>query len=80
MKMVILNNRSHGMVRQFQESYFDGRYQSTCWGYSAPEFVAVAAAYEIGAGREGGGGAESMRRSPRCGRPTAPICSRWRSI
>ena len=51
LKMVILNNRSHGMVRQFQESYFEGRYQSTCWGYSAPDFVAVAAAYGIDAGR-----------------------------
>jgi len=51
LKMVILNNRSHGMVRQFQESYFEGRYQSTCWGYSAPDFVAVAAAFGIGAGR-----------------------------
>jgi acetolactate synthase I/II/III large subunit len=46
-KMVVLDNDCHGMVRQFQESYFDGRYQSTLWGYSAPEFVAVAAAYEI---------------------------------
>jgi acetolactate synthase-1/2/3 large subunit len=46
-KMVILDNGCHGMVRQFQESYFDGRYQSTVWGYSAPEFVAVANAYGI---------------------------------
>jgi acetolactate synthase-1/2/3 large subunit len=46
-KMVVLDNDCHGMVRQFQESYFDSRYQSTLWGYSAPEFVAVAAAYEI---------------------------------
>jgi acetolactate synthase I/II/III large subunit len=46
-KMVVLDNNCHGMVRQFQESYFDRRYQSTLWGYSAPEFVAVAAAYEI---------------------------------
>jgi acetolactate synthase-1/2/3 large subunit len=51
LKIVILNNRSHGMVRQFQESYFEGRYQSTCWGYSAPDFVAVAAAFGISAGR-----------------------------
>ncbi len=51
LKIVILNNRSHGMVRQFQESYFEGRYQSTCWGYSAPDFVAVAAAFGLGAGR-----------------------------
>jgi acetolactate synthase I/II/III large subunit len=47
LKMAILNNGCHGMVRQFQESYFDGRYQSTVWGYSAPSFVAVANAYGI---------------------------------
>jgi acetolactate synthase I/II/III large subunit len=50
-KMVILDNDCHGMVRQFQESYFDGRYQSTLWGYSAPSFVAVANAYGIPARR-----------------------------
>ena len=50
-KMVILDNGCHGMVRQFQESYFDGRYQSTVWGYSAPPFVAVANAYGIPARR-----------------------------
>ena len=48
-KMVIVNNRCHGMVRQFQESYFDGRYHSTLLGYSAPTFAAVAAAYGIAA-------------------------------
>ncbi len=47
LKMVVLDNGCHGMVRQFQESYFDGRYQSTVWGYSAPSFVAVANAYGI---------------------------------
>jgi acetolactate synthase-1/2/3 large subunit len=46
-KMVIVNNRCHGMVRQFQESYFEGRYQSTLWGYSAPDFEKVADAYGI---------------------------------
>jgi acetolactate synthase-1/2/3 large subunit len=35
------------MVRQFQESYFESRYQSTLWGYSAPDFTAVAGAYKI---------------------------------
>ncbi len=45
--MVIINNLCHGMVRQFQESYFHGRYQSTLWGYSAPDFVRVAEAYGI---------------------------------
>ncbi len=46
-KIVIVNNGCHGMVRQFQESYFDGRYQSTVWGYDAPDFEAVARAYGI---------------------------------
>ena len=46
-KMVIVNNLCHGMVRQFQESYFEGRYQSTFWGYSAPNFEAVSQAYGI---------------------------------
>jgi acetolactate synthase-1/2/3 large subunit len=44
-KIVIINNRCHGMVRQFQESYFEGRYQSTLWGYDAPDFANVARAY-----------------------------------
>jgi acetolactate synthase-1/2/3 large subunit len=48
-KLVILDNGCHGMVRQFQESYFDSRYQSTLWGYSAPDFARVAQAYDIDA-------------------------------
>jgi acetolactate synthase-1/2/3 large subunit len=46
-KLVILNNQCHGMVRQFQETYFEARYQSTYWGYSAPAFGRVAEAYGI---------------------------------
>jgi len=46
-KMVILNNQSYGMVRQFQQSYFHERYASTYWGYSAPDFSHVAQAYGI---------------------------------
>jgi acetolactate synthase-1/2/3 large subunit len=46
-KIIILNNHCHGMVRQFQESYFEERYQSTLWGYSAPSFHLVAEAYGI---------------------------------
>ena len=45
----VLNNGCHGMVRQFQESYFSGRYQSTLWGYSTPSFVEIAKAYGIAA-------------------------------
>jgi len=47
LKMVVINNLCHGMVRQFQESYFDSRYQSTMWGYSSPDFSKVAEAYLI---------------------------------
>ncbi len=47
LKMIIINNECHGMVRQFQESYFHGRYQSTMWGYSAPNFERIADAYGI---------------------------------
>jgi acetolactate synthase-1/2/3 large subunit len=46
-KIVVINNNCHGMVRQFQESYFDSRYQSTLWGYDSPDFARVAEAYGI---------------------------------
>jgi len=49
LKIVLINNQCHGMVRQFQESYFEARYQSTYWGYSAPDFARVAEAYGIAA-------------------------------
>lgn len=51
LKMVVLNNRAHGMVRQFQESYFESRFQSTVVGYDAPDFAKVASAYGIAAHR-----------------------------
>jgi acetolactate synthase-1/2/3 large subunit len=47
LKMVVINNQCLGMVRQFQQSYFEERYQSTIWGYSAPDFAGVARAYGI---------------------------------
>ena len=48
-RIVVMNNRGHGMVRQFQQSYFDSRYFSTQWGYSAPSFVDIANAYGLAA-------------------------------
>ena len=45
LKIIILDNGCHGMVRQFQEAYFSERYHSTMWGYSAPDFEKVALAY-----------------------------------
>jgi acetolactate synthase-1/2/3 large subunit len=46
-KVLVLNNNTLGMIRQFQDSYFESRYQSTYWGYSAPDFAKVATAYGI---------------------------------
>ncbi len=46
-KIVVMNNRTLGMIRQFQDTYFDSRYQSTYWGYDAPDFAKVATAYGI---------------------------------
>jgi len=46
-KIVIVNNRCQGMVRQFQQSYFHERYHGTLWGYDAPDFQRVGAAYGI---------------------------------
>jgi acetolactate synthase I/II/III large subunit len=46
-RIIVLNNKSLGMIRQFQDSYFDSRHQSTVWGYSAPAFDKVAEAYGV---------------------------------
>lgn len=46
-KIIVMNNGAYGMVRQFQEAYFGERYQSTVWGYEAPDFVRIAEAYGI---------------------------------
>jgi len=46
-KIVIINNHCLGMIRQFQDAYFDSCYQSTVNGYSTPDFEKVAKAYEI---------------------------------
>lgn len=50
-KIFILNNSCLGMVRQFQDLYFEGRQQSTVVGYSCPDFVKIAQAYGITAFR-----------------------------
>jgi acetolactate synthase-1/2/3 large subunit len=47
LKVVVIDNGSLGMVRQFQADYFDGRFQSTLWGYGAPDFCRLAEAYGI---------------------------------
>lgn len=53
-KIIVINNQCHGMVRQFQDSYFKGRVQSTVWGYSPPSFRDVALAYGLPAAQISG--------------------------
>lgn len=45
-KIVILNNQSLGMVRQWQESFFDGRRSESVFA-TQPDFVKMAEAYHI---------------------------------
>lgn len=45
--IIVMNNSVLGMVKNFQDMYFDGRNQSTKKGYSSPSFVALAKAYGI---------------------------------
>ncbi|CAH1208473.1 Acetolactate synthase isozyme 2 large subunit [Paenibacillus allorhizoplanae] len=44
-KIFVMDNNCLGMVRQFQDLYFDGRKQSTV--YSSPNLLAIARAYNI---------------------------------
>jgi acetolactate synthase-1/2/3 large subunit len=46
-KILVVNNESLGMIRQFQDSYMEGRYFGTKWGYSVPNICAVSRAYGI---------------------------------
>lgn len=46
-KMIVINNGCYGMVRQFQQQYFNSNYYSTKIGYSSPDFIKVADAYGI---------------------------------
>lgn len=45
--IIVMNNYSLGMVKNFQDMYFDGRNQSTHKGYSCPSFVKLAEAYGL---------------------------------
>jgi acetolactate synthase-1/2/3 large subunit len=46
-KIVLLNNYCYGMIKQFQEQYFECRFQSTVEGYSSPNFQDVVSAYKL---------------------------------
>ncbi len=45
-KVIVVDNRFMGMVRQWQELFYDKHYASTCMG-NCPDFVAVANAYGL---------------------------------
>jgi acetolactate synthase I/II/III large subunit len=43
--IVIQNNFGYGIIKQFQDSYFEGRHFATGEGYSVPNFEAIGIAY-----------------------------------
>jgi acetolactate synthase-1/2/3 large subunit len=49
--IIVMNNAVLGMVKNFQDMYFDGRDQSTRKGYSSPSFTNIATAYGVEAHR-----------------------------
>jgi acetolactate synthase-1/2/3 large subunit len=46
-KIIVLNNKSLGMVREFQDEYLNGVHQSTVLGYSCPNIKKVAQAFGL---------------------------------
>ena len=46
-KIFILNNFGYGIIKQFQDAYFDGRHFATGLGYSVPSFEKIASAYGV---------------------------------
>jgi acetolactate synthase-1/2/3 large subunit len=63
-KIFTLNNNCLGMVRQFQDMYFNGRQQSTVIGYGCPNLCRIAEAYGLPAFTidNPAGGAEVIER------------------
>lgn len=45
--IVVMNNSSYGIIKQFQDSYLGGRYQASRDGYSTPDFGGIAKAYGV---------------------------------
>ncbi len=48
-KILVLNNRSLGMLTQFQTENFEGRLTGSVDGYDAPDFTKIATAYGLSA-------------------------------
>lgn len=53
LKIFVLNNHAYGIILQFQDFYFNGKYEGTTpkTGYSMPDFLKVSRAYGIPAER-----------------------------
>ena len=45
--VVIMNNGSYGIIKQFQDSYLGSRYDASRDGYSTPDFALIARAYGL---------------------------------
>jgi acetolactate synthase-1/2/3 large subunit len=45
--IIVMNNGSYGIIKQFQDSYMQGRYSASRDGLSFPDFGALAAAYGL---------------------------------
>jgi acetolactate synthase-1/2/3 large subunit len=46
-KIIIQNNFGYGIIKQFQDAYFEGRHFATGAGYSVPDFGKIVEAYGI---------------------------------
>jgi acetolactate synthase-1/2/3 large subunit len=46
-KIFIQNNLGYGIIKQFQDAYFEGRHFATGQGYSVPDFAKIAEAFGI---------------------------------
>ncbi|MBU3112286.1 thiamine pyrophosphate-binding protein [Clostridium lacusfryxellense] len=47
LKIIIMNNNALGMIRHFQEMYFESSYSGTIDGYTVPNFMKISEAYGI---------------------------------
>jgi acetolactate synthase-1/2/3 large subunit len=45
--VIVMNNASYGIIKQFQDSYLGGRYWASQEGYSVPDFCRIAQAYGL---------------------------------
>jgi acetolactate synthase I/II/III large subunit len=45
--VVVMNNSSYGIIKQFQDSYLGSRYLASQTGYGTPDFGRIAAAYGL---------------------------------